>query len=55
MFHAKRKLANINAFKPLETEDAEYENFYDKNRETVGKHIDEIKEKFQVRLKKSAS
>eukprot|EP00347_Sterkiella_histriomuscorum_P001148 403373144 len=55
MFHAKRKLANINAFHQQEAEDADYQNFYDKNKETVSKQIDEVKQKYQVKFSKSKS
>ena len=40
MFHTKRKLHNLNAFHQLPAQDASYDNFYEQNKETVGKKID---------------
>ena len=52
IFNSKRRLDNIlsrNGIYP--TEDLSYENYFDRNNETVGKELDETKDKYRFRAR----
>ena len=48
IYNTRRKLDNLGIYKPQSTEKAEYENYYDKNKEIVLKQLDETNMKYQV-------